>query len=295
LIVGHEAQGEDAPMMKRIVFVLLVLGSFLCRPQDSSTTELTTFFNQQWLKAVVSIEVINDKREVKPIGTGFLIQTDNNHILLVSAKHVVNDESNQIKKGLAYRINLQSGKSKIISDESLFKAGCGSWFLSKSADVAVRFLYRYPDSDVITIPQAMFLKDENVQPGTPSLILGFPMGLRSDDYAMPILRSSLVALKTPDYYILDGFAFPGNSGGPVVYMPSHQIGGIKLSNYIDKQMLIGVISSYIPYIDTAVSVQTKRPRITFEENAGLCRVVPSSEIIKLINAEDVKEFDKSLQ
>ncbi len=284
-------------MIKRIVFILaiLTLGNLVCNPQYSSATEQTTFFNQQWLKAVVSIETINDKKEIKPIGTGFLIQTDNNHILLVSAKHVVSDENNQIKKALAYRINLQSGKSKIVSDEDLVKTGGGSWFLSKSADVAVRFMYRYPDSDVMTIPQNMFLKDENVQPGTPSLILGFPMGLRSDDYATPILRSSLVALKAPNYYMLDGFAFPGNSGGPVVYMPAHQIGGIQLSNYIDKQMLIGVISSYIPYSDTAISLQTKRPRITFEENSGLCIVIPSNEIIKLINSEDVKQFDKSIK
>jgi hypothetical protein len=78
-------------------------------------------------------------------------------------------------------------------------------------------------------------------------------------------------------------------------MPAHQIGGIQLSNYIDKQMLIGVISSYIPYSDTAISLQTKRPRITFEENSGLCIVIPSNEITKLINSEDVKQFDKSLK
>ncbi len=85
-------------MIKRIVFMLpiLILGTLVCKPQYSSAAELTTFFNQQWLKTVVSIEMINDKKEIKPIGTGFLIKTDNNHILLVSAKHVVSDENNQI-------------------------------------------------------------------------------------------------------------------------------------------------------------------------------------------------------
>lgn len=284
-------------MIRRIILLLsmLVMVNLAFETRYSSATELTTFFNQQWLKAVVSIEIVNDKKETKPIGTGFLIKTDNKHILLVSAKHVISDDDSQIRKALIYRINLKSGKSHIVSDEELIKVGGGNWFLSKSTDIAVRFMYNYLGSDILTIPQEMFLKDENVQPGTPSFVLGFPMGLRSDEYTIPILRNSLVAFKAPTHYILDGFVFPGNSGGPVVYMPAHQISGIKLSNYIDKQMLLGIVSSYIPYIDTAVSQQTKRPRITFEENSGLCIVIPSSEIVKLISRDDVKAFDKSLE
>jgi|GEM_PF-5098255 len=185
-IVEHEGQRKGVRMIKRIILTILILGNLICKPQYSPATEQTTFFNQLWLKSVVSIEMINDKKEIKPIGTGFLIQTDNNHFLLVSAKHVVSDENNQIKQMLAYRVNLQSGKSKIVTEEDLMKMGAGSWFLSKTSDIAVRFMCNLPGSDILTIPQNMFLKDENVQPGTPSLILGFPMGLRSDDYATPI-------------------------------------------------------------------------------------------------------------
>ena len=287
-------------MIKRIILVLsiLILGNIIFNPVYSSATELTTFFNQQWLKTVVSIEMINEKKEMKPIGTGFLVQSNNNHLLLVTAKHIVideNNENNNINKSLLYRYNLHSGKSIIISDEDLMKSGAGSWFLSESADIAIRFMYLLPESDFLKITQDLFLKDENVQAGTPALILGFPRGLRSEKYATPILRNAMVALKNPDHYILDGFIFPGNSGGPVVYMPPHQIGAIKLNNYEDKQMLLGIISSYISYIDTAISVQTKRPRVTFEENSGLCRVIPSSEIVKLINRNDVKEFDKKIK
>lgn len=284
-------------MIKRIILVLSILisGNLICNPLYSSATELTTFFNQQWLKTVVSIEIINDKNETKSIGTGFLVQSSDNHNLLVTAKHVVINENNKINKSLLYRYNLHSGKSVIISDEDLIKIGAGSWFLSESADIAVRFMYIIPEADFLKITQDFFLKDENVETGTPALILGFPMGLRSEDYAIPILRNAIVALKRTDSYILDGFVFPGNSGGPVVYMPAHQIGNIKLNDYIDKQMLLGVVSSYIPYIDTAISTQTKRPRITFEENSGLCNVIPSSEILKLINRNDVKEFDKNIK
>ena len=141
----------------------------------------------------------------------------------------------------------------------------------------------------------MFLKKEYVQSGTPCFILGFPMGLRSEKYATPILRNAIVALKNTDHFIIEGFAFPGNSGGPVVYMPAHQVGGIKISNYIDKQMLLGIVSSYLSYEDVAISKQTKRPRITFEENSGLTIVLPSDEILRLLNAKPVQAFDKSLK
>jgi hypothetical protein len=38
------------------------------------------------------------------------------------------------------------------------------------------------------------------------------------------------------------------------------------------------VSSYIPYVDVAVSQQTKRPRITFEENSGLTQIFPVEAI-----------------
>ncbi|MGA3282779.1 MAG: hypothetical protein ABSD50_17605 [Smithella sp.] len=71
-------------MIKRIILVLsiFILGNLICNAPYSSATETTTFFNQKWLKTVVSVEMINDKKETKPIGTGFFVQTNNNHILL---------------------------------------------------------------------------------------------------------------------------------------------------------------------------------------------------------------------
>ena len=254
----------------------------------------TTFFNQRWLKAVVSIEKNSAKNKTRPIGTGFLINSENHHLLLVSAKHVVVDSSGKIKNGLSYRVNIRGDKNIIVNDQELVKLGGGSWFLSETADLAIRFMYRPKGSDLLSIPQKMFLKNENIQPGTPALILGFPMGLRSKKYTTPIVRKAIVSLKEPDFFVIDGFAFPGNSGGPVVYMPAHQRKGIPLSNYIGKQMLLGVVSSYIPYKDTAISRQTKRPRITFEENSGLTIVVPAEELLNLVNRNDVKEFDKKL-
>jgi hypothetical protein len=52
--------------------------------------------------------------------------------------------------------------------------------------------------------------------------------------------------------------------------------------------------SYIPYEDIAYSLQTKRPRIVFEENSGLTKVLPADNILKLLHRKDMQELDKAL-
>ena len=49
---------------------------------------------------------------------------------------------------------------------------------------------------------------------------------------------------------------------------------------------MGIIGSYIPYEEIAVSVQTGHPRVVFEENTGLARVW-SVEFIKEIMESDI--------
>ena len=44
--------------------------------------------------------------------------------------------------------------------------------------------------------------------------------------------------------------------------------------------MIGLVSSYVPYRDVAISNQTNRPRIIFEENTGLTNIIPVDDIEK---------------
>src|SRR5947209_17525364 len=89
--------------------------------------------------------------------------------------------------------------------------------------------------------------------------------------------------------------FPGNSGGPIFYMPTVSVSGPVLSSaFLNNPRLIGVVSSYLPYVDVAISAQTKRPRITFEENSGLANAVAADEVINLLERKDVAEIDASL-
>jgi hypothetical protein len=119
--------------------------------------------------------------------------------------------------------------------------------------------------------------------------------MRSEQYATPIVRRAIVARVDPNNIIADGFVFPGNSGGPVVYEPTIRIGKSFKTSILQGDWLVGMVSSFITYRDVAVSLQTKRPRIIFEENAGLCRVVPAETILELLQSPDFVKIDESLE
>src|SRR6266852_5866911 len=72
----------------------------------------TSFFNSQWLNAVVSIDIPspNDQQKYLHVGTGFLVRSVRSHTVLVTAKHVVADAS--LRKLLVYRV--ASGKGSTI-------------------------------------------------------------------------------------------------------------------------------------------------------------------------------------
>ena len=59
-------------------------------------------------------------------------------------------------------------------------------------------------------------------------------------------------------------------GGPVVLRPAAI--SIQDTKATGRAYLIGIIKSYVPYRDVAVSQRTGNPRVIFEENSGLAAV-----------------------
>lgn len=120
--------------------------------------------------------------------------------------------------------------------------------------------------------------DAGISEGDGAYILGFPMGLVGNHRNYVIVRQGTIA-RVRDYLsgasneiLIDATIFPGNSGGPVITRPEIlSIEGTKSQN---AAYLIGVVQGYIPYRDVAISSQTKRPRVIFEENSSLASVVP---------------------
>jgi len=257
--------------------------------------EMTSYFNSELLKATVSIE-IKVKNTYRPVGTGFILGTNNKHLILVTAKHIIINENNELINNLYYRLN------EIDSNSAVFKTNYppkykqnNGWFISDKYDLALRFISFYADKSEFTyMDSSFFLDSKYLSPTTDVIILGYPMGLRAEKYSTPIVRKGIIAKNDKGNIILDAFIFPGNSGGPVLYTPKIKIGEGLSSKIINEEKLIGMVSSYIPYMDVAISQQTKRPRISFEENSGLCNIVPVDAIREIMNREDFIEVDNNL-
>jgi S1-C subfamily serine protease len=125
-------------------------------------------------------------------------------------------------------------------------------------------------------------------------VLGFPMGITGGRRNTVIVRSGSIArirdvlVKANHTFLIDAFIFPGNSGGPVILKPETlSIQGTKAQN---TAYLIGIVHSYLTYQDVAISSQTKKPKVIFEENSGLAAVHPVDFIDETIN-----EYNKSLK
>lgn len=119
--------------------------------------------------------------------------------------------------------------------------------------------------------------------GDGMFIAGFPMGLVGVSRVATVIRGATLAQfsELRDGYsksmLVDGYVFPGNSGGPAFTRGEHV--AVSGTQSHDRAYLVGIVAAFIPYTDVAISAQTQRPRVTFEENSGLSRVFPVDAIV----------------
>lgn len=122
--------------------------------------------------------------------------------------------------------------------------------------------------------------------GDPIFVLGFPMGLVGKERSFVIVRTGCIArirdalLGSSRELLIDAPVFPGNSGGPVVTKPEDV--AIHGTQAVNSAYLIGMVTSFLPFRDVAVSSQTGMPRIIFEENSGLASVLLMDSIVETI-------------
>lgn len=126
------------------------------------------------------------------------------------------------------------------------------------------------------------MRNEGVSEGGGVFVLGFPMGIVAPQKKNVIARVGAIA-RIRDVldghqssFLIDANIFPGNSGGPVVIRP--EITSIQDTKAINKAALIGIVKSYVPYRDVAISQQTGNPRVIFEENSGLAMVETTDNV-----------------
>jgi hypothetical protein len=265
-----------------------------------------------FIDSVVAIgaeNIVNTKTEKKWIGTGFLfgkflsVQADDPTkksyaCYLVTNKHVIEKHERII-----IRFNPQNGQSAkdyAIQLKSMPDKKHWAGHPDKGTDVAVlpmnlktledagmKFGFFKSDMDAFNTATMERL---GVGEGDFTYTLGFPMGMMPSDRQHVIVRSGIIARirdvfeKRSSSFVVDSMVFPGNSGGPVVFKP--EAISIQPNAPIKQAALIGIVKSYIQYTDVAISQQTGRPRVIFEENSGLANVETVDKILETIaNAE----------
>ena len=147
----------------------------------------------------------------------------------------------------------------------------------------IEYAWFNSDTHALTFEQA---NDQGVSEGDGVFVLGFPLGEAGEERNYVIVRQGIIGriqhwLKgDARTFLIDATIFPGNSGGPVLLKP--EIASIQGTKPNNRCSLIGMVSAYLPYQEVAVSEQTGRRRMIFEENSGLATVVPHSVIQEAI-------------
>ena len=127
--------------------------------------------------------------------------------------------------------------------------------------------------------------DAGVSEGDGVFVLGFPLGEVGAAKNYVIVKQGVIArienwlAGGEDTFLIDASIFPGNSGGPVILRP--ETSAIEGTTPNNAAGLIGMVASYIPYREVAISEQTKRPRMIFEENSGLGKVITMDAIQRI--------------
>lgn len=215
-----------------------------------------------------------------PYATGFLMGLGGvNHI--VTAKHVIMDANGKLQdKNLKFFFNGKNGKIINRSIKDLKRSGA-NWIFhdNKHVDIAIIPInvHRSID-DVVAIPERATLKSNKLTETEDVIFLSYQPGI-SLEKVSPIIRRGMISrFNHNNTFYIDGFAFPGNSGSPVLLKA--RLTDIASSKN-NPALLVGVIGAYIPYSEEAISLQTGKTRVIFEDNTGLSIVWPIEKILEL--------------
>ena len=248
--------------------------------------------------AVVAIGATDQAGEKKWLATGFVVARTNEdggyNTFLVTNKHVLECGISE----LLLRFNI-SGKidAKDYPVELVDKKGGKVFSVHHTADVACMLLNGAVLSadlgnisafvlDDLALTREQMLENEVVE-GSIVYTLGFPSGLVGVDSKVPLCRMGCISkIREPvngQGFLLDIQNFPGSSGSPVINrIESNYLQGTKQFN---STRLIGIIASYIPYIEELVSKKTGKTMQVLQENSGIAIAYDVNSIKETVELE----------
>lgn len=155
--------------------------------------------------------------------------------------------------------------------------------------------YEFPAFDIDdTAMTSSELRDNGVDEGSFIYMLGYPLGLVNIQSITPICRLGCIArmseeqIKEQRNLLIDIQNFPGNSGSPIILRP--ELISIQGTKALSRCVLAGIIHSYIPYEETLINAQTKKPVEIRSENSGIANAHPVEYIREIIDSLQPKTF-----
>jgi hypothetical protein len=286
-----------------LVFLVSVLS--IVRVEAESTTPYHPCISMGIKKSVVFIGTLKmgsiprSKVESDYFGTGFLISYDQ-MFYLVTAKHVIEGfkKAGGKDEQISIFLNGLDGKIRIQPLAEIESALGVDWTLGKDSDLAIIPFGIRKDFDVKVVPENMFLESGQLLELQDLFFISFQPGINASDSITPITRRGMVSVLNRDgSFYMDAFAFPGNSGSPVFIKPSAATFAEKGFRIGDPNAchFVGIIGEYLPYQELAISTQTKRPRVIFEENTGLAKVWPAQALREIISSSDFASQHKRIK
>lgn len=202
-------------------------------PQDVSapTWDLTVGL----INATVQIDQPNDDG-TRRVGTGFLIDAPRPdgqpRTVLVTAAHVLDGMAKPDAR-IGWRVQMPEGRWRFAPEPVRIRSeeGQAVWTRHPERDIAVMEVSAPPAFARAALP-LNWLADRDafdrwqVGPGDEMLTLGYPHGYSANTAGFAILKTGRIASwpLTPidafPSFLLDFAVFPGNSGGPVFWVPS---------------------------------------------------------------------------
>jgi hypothetical protein len=211
---------------------------------------------------------------------------------IISARHCLDSDID----ANFYATYLNGGKADTINLATLFKEGKSTIFTDPVIDIIViPIKYKRVVPEGLILTDSMLVTIDYLAELDEVVYVSFQPQLDTPGLMLPIVRKGIISGLDKDGKILmDGFAFKGNSGSLALLAPSivrSQIEGTFLG-YDDKlaYKIVGIIVRVMADYQMAVFDPKTKNNVEIFGNTGLTIIEPASNLRKILERKDVKEY-----